>query len=506
MFKKIFTLAALSVLPCVTFAKGKSRGDILHLQYSIDQKAVEDTSAFQEKWAEICKLFQNSSMANTGLGDSAIFDSVKCSPKPKLRIEYGPRDLIVYFDLKSNSAKLDFFYGLAEKNSFLHIETAAGYDLLDVLTLDTSYWDLLLKALYARLPIHAKPAKKTVLKMQASPRYLLPQPISDCSRIAIFTLDLISELPGRTGLRPTAWAYAQRPGNLPDGRKIKPNFEVVEEKMQSQRHYLRCIDQIEVSEDDLARLESDFWRVRKKTDILISKKINAQTTGFSDQFLGGYVALKYGIATGSSIEVSKSRYMGFDYEQRKGLLKGLRFHYDRWSQTSHYLESLNASSSLGGQRLNLGWSFGPSFDWFISRIDFTPSIGIWDYRAKYPFIDFDDVLTVLDFTVDKAVSVDLSFGLESSSKYHSLRLWGGRAVNLSGNNKPSISSTKLGVDLLLPTFNVTGNVDAGVMLFYNSERVTISRAVSELLDSSDNIISSVSFVYGFVGLGVAIRW
>ncbi len=511
IFLKVKSCALLSLsfsltpLPCQ--AAKKNAGDILRITYEVDRNEVIETKVLKTRWSALCKQFSLSSLAKKTKGETAAFDEVRCGAKGKNQDSINPRDLLVALSLGKEKSTLSFSYGLTPDIAFLKIESLSGYDFLDLLAQSPSYWKKLLVLVYDRLPFHSKPSKASVLQMKSKPNFPLPSPIADCSRVAIFTLDLTSEREGKTGLQPMAWAFAS-PVNPRQGTKTQAiPFKQVKPKMDLKRHYLRCLDRIDFSPSTLANLESEFWRSRNSRSPLFSEQLNAELVGFSDRFNGGYLGIRYGFSLGSSPQVSQSKYIGINYDQRKGLLRGVRLSYDRWSASTYNFSDLEASSQLGGQRLTLGWSFAMPFDFIISRIDFIPSFGIWDYQASYPYIDYDDVITQLDFSVSRAPSADFSFGIESTTRFYNARLWAGRALNLfASRNKPSLSSYRGGLDLVFPTFTMTRYFESALILFYGLEKVSLNRAVDDLLNSSDAIISTVNFNYGFAGIGVGMKW
>ncbi len=216
----------------------------------------------------------------------------------------------------------------------------------------------------------------------------------------------------------------------------------------------------------------------------------------------GYLGLRYGPALFEGDLIDQSKYFGVLVEFRNGLLGGLRLYHDYWPEVSGTINGQDGT--FGGNRTIVAYSFSMSFDWFIRKIDLTPKVGIWNFRSKTP-IEIEPGLYVSpEFEVKSAPSFDIELGLESGSSFHILRGWASNGASFLSKGGAEITSTRVGMDLLLSPWGGKSPVTVSLLSFFFYEAVQLKK--NQQAVGEDAEADQLNYSQGYAGGGLAISW
>lgn len=223
-----------------------------------------------------------------------------------------------------------------------------------------------------------------------------------------------------------------------------------------------------------------------------------------EAFGGGFLGLRYGPALLEGDLIDQSKYFGALVEFRSGWLDGLRIYYDYWPEVSGTING--QYGTFGGKRTILAYSLAIKFDSWIRTIDVTPKAGLWSFRSKAPIELEPGVYVSPEFEVKKAPSFDLELGIETASSIHILRGWISRAATFlsTGKNDAKITSSRVGMDLLLSPWGATSPVTVSLLSFYFFEAVELNK--SQKVEGEDAELDQLNYSQAYAGGGLAISW
>ncbi len=216
----------------------------------------------------------------------------------------------------------------------------------------------------------------------------------------------------------------------------------------------------------------------------------------------GYLGLRYGPALLEGDLIDQSKYFGAIMEFRSGILGGLRLYYDFLPEVTGMING--QEGTFGGDRTIVAYSFSMSFDSIIRKIDLTPKAGIWNFRSKTPIEIEPGVYVAPEFEVKSAPSFDIELGLESGSSFHILRGWASNGSSVLAKDGAEISSTRVGVDLLLSPWVGSSSVTVSLLSFFFYEAVELKK--SQKVIGEDAELDQLNYSQGYAGGGLAISW
>ncbi len=247
-------------------------------------------------------------------------------------------------------------------------------------------------------------------------------------------------------------------------------------------------------------------------------KITNVLSGLLDTAASGYVGLRYGLQVIPGDELlSKMSFFGLLVEVRGGPVKGLRYYYDKYPETTLKQEGAGGEmfdTSISSSRHTLGFSvdFNPGF--LVDRLTVDPKIGMWAYNATLMVERVEGTESVKrpeKFELGNTVSLALEVGAELLSDWYTLRGWyaidSGFSLLKTGGK---VTSNRFGIDAFFtagPTFPLFGvPFKTALMAFYFYEDVSISREIEDDLAAGEVEITEVPYQVGFAGGGVGISW
>lgn len=235
---------------------------------------------------------------------------------------------------------------------------------------------------------------------------------------------------------------------------------------------------------------------------LLTKSANSVTSFVGKLGASGYLGLRYGPALLPGDLIDQSKYFGALVEFRSGPLDGLRMYYDYWPEVKGTING--QSGTFGGKRAIVAYSFALKFDSWVRKIDLTPKIGVWTFRSKAPIELEPGVYVSPEFEVKKAPSFDIEVGVETASSVHILRGWASRGASVLARKGADITSTRVGMDLLLSPWGATKPVTVSLLSFYFFEAVDLRK--SQEVEGEQAELDQLSYSQAYAGAGLAVSW
>ncbi|MCX6117847.1 MAG: hypothetical protein NT027_09910 [Proteobacteria bacterium] len=232
--------------------------------------------------------------------------------------------------------------------------------------------------------------------------------------------------------------------------------------------------------------------------------IQETKTGFDRS---SYLGIRYGRPYGDgNFAINKAPLVGLFAEFRQGLLKGVRFNYDKIDKKT--VESEAGSDSLEWSRIQLGYAFGRQLNSrIINWIDLTLRLGVTNLEYHAENIDEDGFTTTANFSQFRAPTSGLELGIERRGKYFLLRGWafGNYSAGMFSLDKNfSTTSFKVGADLYRDLFKVS-RASLGIMGYASIESTRIENsAPDDAVKITDALLVDLTTVY--LGGGLTVSW
>ena len=266
---------------------------------------------------------------------------------------------------------------------------------------------------------------------------------------------------------------------------------------------------------------ASFKEIGDKLDYTLAKyglSRNPLLSAFIDTIASGYTGIRYGypVVTGDPL-ISQATLVGIFAEVRGGPINGLRWYWDFSPRTTTVVEGNELFFEWS--RPTFGWSFSREFNHFLlTRADIVPKVGWMNLEAKVYIpsqLENEDGSqaegVTEEFTLENSFAAGIEIGIEKQTTWMLLRLWGAGDGAGFLNTLPGAGSTtslRGGLDAYFD-FVDYGSFESSVLLFTFGERISLSRNPSEsaqLEEEAGVALEGISYILGFVGVGVTLTW